>query len=520
MQFPSKKKVQNWAVPKTLEAVLWITFSALLLHYLLAVPRLPVFWYDEAFMVEPAWHLATSGKCVSNLLPDIPENAVFGMNYPLFCLLMAGWIKIFGFSLLTIRLLPFILTFSAALVAVAALCKAEVIRGRLQVLLLLILWMLTHAAFYSSHQARPESLTMLLVSIGLYISSLRATRTNLFALFFLAFLMPFCGLYMIFPISIAAVVTLFFRTYRIQQAVFVLLGIFFGSISFYSIYRWTGAWESFQFVAATVGGLSIFDRLIRIRETGVLPITLIQHAAFWLFSGVLCLLWLFRKKSPVRWSLFLGTSIYMAATVLSIGILANFSIWYDWLCMMPLMVLFVFFAFGCSNIIKPIRIGIIIFLSLLLLDNNKVRYLSSSHLQFWSDSDPSPVEAALKGLANKDDVVIASESAYITLRPNVKKLHSLIYCAYLMDHSDEFKDVIRDSPPEPVSLIVADVTKLHSDLVQPLQDWCGGEWVEIHIPHRTKSVLPSWLSSLPAATDYFDCCNYRVYRRVSRPAYQ
>ncbi len=41
-------------------------------------------------MVEPAWHLATTGKYAFTLLVDFLQDPPYGMNYPLFSPLMAG----------------------------------------------------------------------------------------------------------------------------------------------------------------------------------------------------------------------------------------------------------------------------------------------------------------------------------------------------------------------------------------------------------------------------------------------
>jgi len=238
---------------------------------------------------------------------------------------------------------------------------------------------------------------------------------------------------------------------------------------------------------------------------------------YWLFSAVLCWACWHRKKSPSCWPIIIATSGYAAATLLSIGILANFSPWYGWLCIMPFMVAFVVFAFDCSVIHAWIRGGIMILLILLLLDNNMSRYLSYSYLLYWCETDSKTVETSLKDVTNRDDVVIGSESAYIALRPNVKKFYSLVYSSYLMAQAKPIEQVIPGVSAEPITVIIADVSKLHSGLAQPLQQWCGGEWKEIRISCRQKPAVLRWPPFFPTGADYFECCNYRVFRRVPGP---
>ncbi len=81
--------------------------------------------------------------------------------------------------------------------------------------------MLTHPAFHASHQARPESLTMLLASLILLACTFGTGKPALLALSALSALIPYCGIHMVAQAFIAVAAALFYGKFKATQVVAV-----------------------------------------------------------------------------------------------------------------------------------------------------------------------------------------------------------------------------------------------------------------------------------------------------------
>jgi hypothetical protein len=499
------------------DLVLWCAFIFLCAQWVLALPRIPIFNYDEAFMVEPAWHLATSGRPASCLLVDHPRDLPYGMNYPLFSTLMAAWIKLFGFDLFSVRLLPFVLVCAAAAIAIWALLRMNLLSDRRQVLLLLILWMLTHPAFYAAHHARPEGLTLFVFSLITLAATFRSSWVNLCVLTALSVLIPYCGLHMIVPAAIALVIAGFFGYCSPRQVISIASGIVVGAGSFYLLYQWTGAWESFQFNVKLVGGLSIKERLANFFSYGEQSFTFIQSHLYLLLPWVMIAALRRRQGDKAFAYLSYSIGLYCVAVMIVMRFVGNVYVWYahyNFLVLFPLLVLYVVFFLKQSVASRSQRVIFLCALFILLLQNNYAHSLSYSHLSSWKSLDPNAATAQLlSGQPVNDDVVIGTEAAYMPLRPRVHKFYSLFYVTNMASSKDP---PLSKSVAESVTMIVTDLSEVQLNLVPSLQSWCGGDWTEVAITYNPADSSRRLLNIIPCSDKYFAKTHFRIYRRLER----
>ena len=500
------------------DVVLWLVFIFLCVQWVLALPRIPIFNYDEAFMVEPAWHLATSGKPTSTLVPSFAQHAPYGMNYPLFSTLLAAWIMVFGFDLLSVRLFSFFLTCAAGFVGILALNRMKLISGTRQTLLLLILWMLTHPAFYASHHARPESLTIFVFSLIILTASFRTTSVNLAALTALSALIPYCGLHMTIPAVIGLSIAYLFKSCGIRQVTAIAGGILLGGVSFYLMYRWTGAWTSFQENIKLVGGLSIVDRIRNFFSYGEYSHTFIQSHLFILLPLVVLGVALGRNKGTPCARLVWSVTAYCVITMVCMRFVGNFYVWYahyNFLVLLPLMVVYAVFIFGGAPAPKVCRWAFLVLLVLLLLRNNLAHSLSYSHLAAWTLTDHKAVSGRLAAsAAGPQDVVLGTEAAYMALRPKVGAFYSLFHVSTAYEAEDSLENALPRDLARSVTMILTDLSEQQHKLAGILKDWCGGEWIEVPIPKQEIPTLPHAFAFMPAGGKYFNANNFRVYRRL------
>ncbi len=500
------------------DGALYVILSFLILQWALATARVPVFWFDEAFMVEPSWHLATSGKSRFNLLVNFPQDAPYGMNYPLFSSLLAVWIGIWGFDIISIRLFPLLVTALAMAIGIRALVRMGLIRGQRQVILLLVLWMLTHAAFYASHHARPECLTMLVVAMGLWACTFGTRREALCGLFGLSMLVPYCGLHMVIPVAFAVAASYLYGKLEIRQATTIMLGVLTGVLSFYLIYKWTGAWESYQANVRLVGGDLVMERVMHFVQTKHLELNFVQSSVVVLLFSLTTLSFFLKNRGTRLHGFMLAVSAYCVATVISMRFLANFHTWLNWLnwlAIIPAIACIVVLL--CEKNAFPLyqRGAILALLIVLLLHNNQSRALAFSHLIFWDQSNPGNIERQLMNLdITGSDVVLGNDAAYIALRPKAGRFHSLSHVQRNYQNTGSMDAFFPEPIAKAVDWIIIDLSESDAGILAPLQQWCGGAWAEIPVPHTQWPALPSWLTCLPLKNEHFIKCYFRVFKRL------
>jgi hypothetical protein len=196
----------------------------------------------------------------------------------------------------------------------------------------------------------------------------------------------------------------------------------------------------------------------------------------------------------------------------------NFYVWYanyNFLVLLPLMVVFAVFVFGGASTPKVYRLAFLLLLVLLLLRNNLANSLSYSHLAAWTLTDHKAVSdrLTLSG-AGPQDVVLGTEAAYIALRPKVDTFYSLFYISTAYETEGSLENVFPRNLASSVTMIVTDLSERQQKLVGILKDWCGGEWQEVPIPSQEVYSFPRPFAFMPAGQKFFNANNFRIYQRL------
>src|SRR5690242_7791630 len=96
----------EWACVVALLSV-WLALN------LLTAKVSPIVLTDEALFADPAWHLAT-GKGFTSTFWAQPTGTFYATNVPLYFVILAQWIKLFGLSPLGVRSLDMVLVVFAS----------------------------------------------------------------------------------------------------------------------------------------------------------------------------------------------------------------------------------------------------------------------------------------------------------------------------------------------------------------------------------------------------------------------
>src|ERR1039458_2031301 len=95
--------------------LIWITGFFWLIVNLLTLTGYPCSWVDEIMFADPAIHLVQGKGFVSGAWFSQPTSQFWASYPPLYSVLLAGWLKVFGISQWTVR------TFSLSLVTASLL---------------------------------------------------------------------------------------------------------------------------------------------------------------------------------------------------------------------------------------------------------------------------------------------------------------------------------------------------------------------------------------------------------------
>lgn len=122
----------------------------------------PTSWCDEVSFAEPAINLATQGNFETAVWPAQPAGTFWTANTPLYPVVLAGWVKCFGQSLLAVRSLNYLLI-SIASLGIWFLARRFQLSSKPNVRLLLIpLVHLGYGVSFAYRSCRPDILGLII----------------------------------------------------------------------------------------------------------------------------------------------------------------------------------------------------------------------------------------------------------------------------------------------------------------------------------------------------------------------
>lgn len=324
-------------VSKT-DLLVFATLAAAFLAANLATSeRSPVVWKDEVMFTDPAANLYF-GRGFTSTAWFQPGDRVFAGNAPLYSLCLYPWIKVFGFGVVAVRSLNYVLILAVVLTLWIALGRLALVRVARHRVLLALLVLCGDGVSYSYRSGRYDALGMLLASALLLALSLHSARSRGIALFGVAVLAPWAGLQLIPYVAILGVLTLLVlgldRAAREVAAVAAggavgsaLLLVFFGA---------NGVLADFRASVAYLGGAK---RLIGARVADALKAPITEPSTL-ILLGLLSALAASalsrrdaRLRSPVGVGLMIGLVVPCA-----LGFTGKYVRYYSWMAYIPMAV--------------------------------------------------------------------------------------------------------------------------------------------------------------------------------------
>src|ERR1700722_10440791 len=162
----------------------------------LTADKSPVVWTDEVMYADPAINLYQGHGFTSGAWYAQTLEKFWAGNVPLYHFVLFGWLKLFVFTLVSVRSLHYLLVGLAAIVAWDAVRRLGLIRKPSHRLVFCLLVLLSSASIYAYRMARPESLCMLLLASALWAFSIRGRLLRLFLVALSGLLLACTGLQM------------------------------------------------------------------------------------------------------------------------------------------------------------------------------------------------------------------------------------------------------------------------------------------------------------------------------------
>lgn len=167
-------------------------FIAFIIYVIMLFFRPTISWCDDCFFVDLARQIAIKGKFFSNVWFEYKPNHV-----PLYPLLLAGWIKLLGFSYFKVHLLDCIFVLFNHIFLLSVLYNNKILKSLWSLIGITFLLWFGATIFWINNAGRPEVLTLGLTMIAVYylfVSYIEQTLKNLFKLAIASFFVLTSGI--------------------------------------------------------------------------------------------------------------------------------------------------------------------------------------------------------------------------------------------------------------------------------------------------------------------------------------
>ena len=296
--------------------------------------RSPVIWQDEVMFTDPAANLYF-GQGFTTSAWFQSRGTLFAGNSPLYSLCLYPWMRVFGFDVVSVRGLNYVLILAVAAICLLALDRLGLVRSTVPRLVFTLLVLCGDGVTYSYRSGRYDCLGMLLVS-GLFLTlSLRPSRARTGGLFVLAALVPWAGLQLLPYLALLGLLVLLLRgKAAIADLLTVGLGGLAGVVCLAAFLLENGVWhellKSVRILSGT--GRSIAERLAAARVAPFTePSSILLLAALGLILVSALRRGDFRLRSPLAAGLLAGVFV---PCILALA--GKYARYYCWMAFIPM----------------------------------------------------------------------------------------------------------------------------------------------------------------------------------------
>lgn len=471
-----------------------IIVTGLLIIFLLigwlAGSRLNPVWLDEVLFTDPAANFYLGNGFTSSAVWNLKKDDFYAHSSLLYPLLLFGWLKLFGFSIVKVRLLNFFLIAISVLTIWLSTIRLRLINSSWGRISLVIILLCGEGITFSYVSGRYDSLCILLSAFALLAYSIKNNRLRYICLAFLGMLFPITGLALCsYSINLGFLLIIYLKRLFLKEYISSLFGSAIGIIFLYFVYTINGVWNvyfkySTEYSIVNNQGntnqfLPGFTRRLNLLFTapqllgGVRVDKSFQILV--IITVILVLYQIFKKQFKFNSFLSFGLISIIYIPIVTF-FLSKYPIYYSWMAFIPLSICV------CSSITEivpknrsyPAKLFLsLVFLVLLVnasyfgLPNYLIKAVSK-----WEPLDYTKVENFIETTIREDDIAYSDYTAFYAIK---KKADFVFFPLYV-------KEIISAQEEKNISVIVFDprpgVRRPWNPPLKEVTKLLGGEWYD------------------------------------------
>lgn len=443
-----------------LEFALVAALAAAFLAVCLATcSRFPIVWVDEVYFTEPAVNANLGLGFTSYANAVQPHGRYWAGNTPLYSMLLAGWLKVFGIGLVQVRSFGYMLAALAVVVLWWAAVRLALIGSARMRLAFVLTLLLAYGPGVCYRGARYDTLSILLASLTLLAASVRPARWRLAALTALGALFTLTQLALVVcAAEVGLLLLVFYRGKHFREVAAVAIGTIGGGALLYALFQAHGVWPDF---------VTFLRHQKEIKEGGT-P----KDPSFPLVFAAACCI----AADRYRRGAFRGTSVL--AFGLAAGILVPagqlalgwYPTYYTWMAILPLAA-GIFAEWSRAG--NELSIAARTMAALALAGSCLVGmpFQVASALQFWNARDYLRVVSIVRGNVGGDDWVYCDPAAYYAVKTTAGSVFLTCY--------DKADRLFTPEEKRRISIMVIPPWQLEQQRAR-----VGGQWLPVGEPIR------------------------------------
>jgi len=379
--------------------------------------------------------------------------------------LLVPWMKLFGSSLLSIRSADIVSMTAAFLVLWSAVKRIEIIPLAFWRVFLLILLATEYGMIVDYRNGRYDGFGALLMTVVLWLMSIKGKQTRLFCLFVVCLFVPWAGLQFM-PVLFTAGVFLFliFRWRFWMEIAVSFLASVLGVVAFFT-------------VAAANGRLSTLLKFIRGQRTGLNVISYwIHHGQLILYNqipadfslpfllaatAILFVHLLRQKKINLHSGIFLGILFAVLLSIMMVTV-AKLPTYYSYMIVIPIAVAL------CSGLAlcEPgkLRNAALILCSLSAVAGAGLH--AAAYIGNYQDRDYSHLEQFVDQTVHPDDIAYVDTPGYLAVRHRARD-------AYLAEAEGPIIPLMSQQQKDSITVLLIPPSQL-----EYTTNGLGGQWQE------------------------------------------
>lgn len=477
-----------------------LILSGLLLFFwlfnLAIYSRFPIVWMDEAAYTDPSANLYLGNGFTSSMWYAQTKDEFWAGNVPLHQFLLYGWMRLFGFSLLTVRSFNYVIITAAVMVLWLAVIRLNLVSSGWSRVSLIFIVLFGYGVSLNYRSGRPDSITIFLAAAALFAFSIRSTRLRCILLLCLGALFPIAGLQLLpYTVIICFLLFIFLGKSSLKESVSLITGIILGVAFLYILYQANGVWDGFiasilpHTSADAKSSSNVIASFLK-KLTGPnfsrdpsLPILFISGVALTIYQAKNGS---FRLRSPLGFGV---TSSILVPLVMFVA--GKFATYYSWMALIPLAIgicsALSSIKFNWKNSLHSLAISFIIFACLIGFP-----FQAAVAFSDWGARDHEVVESLVAKNVKSSDWVYCDFAAYFAVKTKAEIAFSPFYLGLL---TPEEKSKI--------SVLIIDPNRL-----QEITEQVGGKWSS-----SSEEIKSSKKKNGVNSTILFNTYHLQIFRR-------